>query len=278
MDSIADIVDSYKIFLEVKHADHYSKYVKRERGDPESARAEAVLFALFRRLTDSITVHEDPSTGGPDFLCQKERRNFLLEVASLKAENVERISGLKNTPSKRVRGSFSLITHVLRNTASKKAPQLSGSPMPRVLAVTTEHIDGSVLLGPDAAKTLLTSDTQITFPIDSPETPARIVTHLDDSVFFRFKKDGSVEPCRQSISAILLIHILKESCEIVGILHPEPSVSFDIDLLPEIPFLRISNWPFRGTAIGLEWVIFAPKPPRLHYSRVKFQRGELTSY
>ena len=117
----------------------------------------------------------------------------------------------------------------------------------------------------------------LTFSINSPEATTRTVTHLDDSVFFRFKKDSSIEPCRQSISAMLLTHILGESCKKVGILHPEPAVSFDIDLLPEIPFLRISNWSFREHTIGLKWVISDPKPAHFHYSRVEFQRDELTS-
>jgi hypothetical protein len=277
MDSIDEIVDSYRTYLEMKHADLHSKYVKRKKGDPESARAEAVLFALLRQLTDSTTVHEDPSTGGPDFLCKKDHGSFLLEVTSVKTTTVEQASGLRNAPSPGAT-SFSLITHVLRNTTSNKASQLSGFQVPRILSVTTEHIDGSVLLGPDAAKTLLTGDTQLTFSIDSPERSTEVVTHLNDSVFFRFRKDGSVEPCRQSISAILLVHILQGSCEIVGILHPAPAIPFDIELLSEIPFLRIANWPFRGTAINMEWAISAPKAAKFHFSRVEFRKEELTSF
>jgi len=276
MESIDEIVDSYKTYLEVKHADHHSKYVKRKKYNSESARAEAVLFALLRQLTDSTTVHEDPSTGGPDFLCKKEHMSFLVEVTSMKTTTVEQASGLKNTPSQGAT-SFSLITHVLRNTASNKAFQLSGFEVPRILAVTTEHIDGSVLFGPGAAKILLTGETKISYPIDSPESSTQVITNLNDSIFFRFRKNGSVEPCRQSISVILLVHILGCSCWIVGILHPEPAVAFDIKLLPEIPFLRIANWPFLNTAINLEWVISAPKAAEFHCSRVKFLKEELTT-
>ena len=200
MKSITDIVDSYKTFLEVKYPTHCSKYARREKGNTESTRAEAILFALFRKLADSVTVHEDPSTGGPDFLCQKEDREFLLEVVSLKARTVEQASGLKNIPSGGAT-SFSLITHLLRNTVSGKASQLSSFSMPRLLAITTEHIDGSVLLGPGPAKTLLTGDTQMTFPINTPAEPIQIVTHLNDSVFFRFKKDSSVEPVAGNVNS-----------------------------------------------------------------------------
>ena len=100
-----------------------------------------------------------------------------------------------------------MITHMLRTKTSSKATQLSGHSFPRILVITCEHIASDVLLGSHGAETLLTSDTKIEVPIDKPIENIDLVTDLKDSVFFRFK-NGLLESCRKSISAILLLSIL----------------------------------------------------------------------
>ena len=74
--------------------------------------------------------------------------------------------------------------------------------MPRILAITSEHVAADVLLGPHGAEALLTSDTKIEVSIDKSIDKVEEATDLKDSVFFRFK-NGVIEPCKQSISGIL---------------------------------------------------------------------------
>ncbi len=140
-----------------------------------------------------------------------------------------------------------MITHMLRTKASDKASQLSGYEMARVLVIACEHIAADVLLGPLEAEMFLTSETRIAVPIFAGEPidpKVYLTTDLKDSVFFRFK-NGILEPCRKSISVVILLSVLGDKCLAVGILHPDPQHVFSIGLLPSVPFLRMKRWPPR---------------------------------
>ena len=170
-----------------------------------------------------------------------------------------------------------MITHMLRTKASEKAPQLSGYKMARVLFITCEHVAADVLLGPHSAETVLVSETKIAVPISTGEPTneeVHLITDLKDSVFFRFK-NGGVEPCRQSISAIILLGIFAEKCFAVGILHPDPQYVFAIGLLPSVPFLRMKRWPPESRSIETEWVIHSPKPAECYHYKVVLKDREL---
>jgi len=235
---ISDIIKSYKTFLMVKYPSQHKLFCNRLNNDPESARAEAVVFSLLRQyVTVDVTIAEDIITGGADFMCSKAETKFIIEVTSLKSEAVAEQSGLPNkAPEDGSTSSFRLITHMLRTKASEKAAQLAKYEMPRVLAITCEHLASDVLLGPYGAEAFMSSDTKIAIPIQIKETieeEIHLTTDLKNSVFFRFS-NGIVEPCRQSISAILLISILADSSLAVGILHPAPQYMFSSALLPNM--------------------------------------------
>jgi hypothetical protein len=275
MTTTSEIIDSYRTYLEVKYSDHFKKYCKRVDNQPESTKAEAILFSILRSTFSDIVIAEDISTGGVDFKCEADDSKFIVEVTSLEAESVVDQSGWKNKVEENgAFNSFSMITHKLRTKASGKADQVSGADMPRILAITTEHSGGNFLLGPHAARTLLTSDTKIKVPINSPEFNAGLATDLKDSVFFRWK-DGVVEACRQSISAILLISILSDKCLMVGILHPCPACVFPIQLFPEVPFVRLKKWPPDDHNIETEWVIHSPSMTEFLYRPITFKEDEL---
>jgi hypothetical protein len=265
MVSTAEIIESYKCFLEVKYPHHYKSYCTRLKNKPESAKAEAVTFSILRSNFDDVKLAEDISTGGADFFCSSE------SVASQ--------SGWKNkvphAPNKTA-FSFGMITHMLRTKVSSKAAQLSGNNIPRILIITSEHIGADFLLGPRSAEILLTSDTKIKVPIGKPIRKVGLTTDLKDSVFFRFK-NCSLEPCRTSISTILLISISDDKSLIVGILHPDPQYVFPIRLLPTVPFLRMKKWPPENNNIEIEWVINKPKAEVFYHRRITFKNEELKS-
>ena len=276
MNLIAKTVESYKDFLQVKYPSHYTFFCRRLSSHPESARAEAVTFSLFRSACEDVKIAEDIVTGGADFLCTAKDTEFIVEVTCLEGEAVAAQSGWPNeAPEGVTGGSFGMITHMLRTKASEKASQLSGYKMSRILAITTEHVAADVLLGPYGAETFLTSDTKITVPIGEPiKGKVHLTTDLKDSVFFRVK-NGVVESCRRSISAILLSSIIGDKSLVVGILHPNPQYQFPIKLLPSVPFLRMQKWPPENHVIETEWVIHSPKLAEFYHYEVVFKDREL---
>jgi hypothetical protein len=270
-----DVIDSYKVFLEIKYRTHYQIYCRRLKENIEAAKAEAVMFSLLRNTIDQITLAEDVGTGGVDFLCVSDQNRFIVEVTSLEAESVAIQSGWPNEIADGTTGWFGMVTHMLRTKASSKASQLSGYAMPRVLAITSEHMAADVLLGPHGADALLTSDTKIKVPIGKPIDKAGVATDLKDSVFFRFNKEGQIEPWRKSISAIILVTIFADRSLVVGVLHPEPAYQFPITLLPSVPFLRLSEWPPKNNALETEWVIAKPRPGDFLHQQVIIKDAEL---
>ncbi len=268
------VIDSYKEFLEVKYRSHYGNYCRRFKDNPEAGRAEAVMFSLLRNTVAQVKVHEDAGTGGVDFLCVSDGNQFVVEVTCLEAGSVATQSGWPNEIVDGGGGWFGMITHMLRTKTSSKASQLSGYAMPRLLAITSEHVAADFLLGPRGAEALLTSDTKIKVPIGKPIDTIGVATDLKDSVFFRFK-NGDIEPCKKSISAILLVTILADRSLVVGVLHPDPAYRFPISLLPSVPFLRLKEWPPKDYHLETEWIIRKPKPGDFLHQNVVIKDEEL---
>ena len=265
----------------MKYPTHYRLFCNRLDIKPESARAEAITFSFLRSQFEDVTIAEDLVTGGADFLCVTEGGKIIVEVTCAEGEAVAAQSGWPNAvPEGSSAGSSGMITHMLRTKASEKASQLSGYSMPRTLMITCEHVAADALLGPLGAEMFLTSDTKITVPIANVEPIDQqeiyLTTDLKDSVFFRFR-NGVVEPCRRSISAIFLISILADKCLVVGILHPHPQYVFPISLLPSVPFIRMRKWPPENHIIETEWVISNPRPASFCHQEVTFKDKELRS-
>jgi hypothetical protein len=279
MTSTTEVIESYNLFLELKYPTHYQNYCTRLKSNPEGAKAEAVTFSFLRSNFDEVKIAEDISTGGADSLCKANEFEFITEVTCLEAESVATQSGLKNeVPQNGPAEWFSMVTHTLRTKASAKTSQLSDHSysFPRILVITCEHIAADVLLGPHGAETLLTSDTKIAVPIGKSIDKVDLITELKDSVFFR-SRNGELESCRRSISAIFLISIFVDKLLVVGILHPDPQYEFPIRLLPSIPFLRMRKWPPENNLIEIEWIIYEPKAKEFYHRKVEFKDEELRS-
>ena len=275
--STTEVIESYKLFLEVKYPGHFQTYCNRLKNNPESGKAEAVTFSFLRSIFVDVTLAEDLSTGGVDFLCKLNGVEFIVEITCLEAEAVAAQSGWKNEVAENGSGgSFGMITHMLRTKASSKAAQLSGHDFPRILVITCEHVAADVLLGRHGAETLLTSDTKIEVPIGKEIADVKLITDLKDSVFFR-SKNGQLESCRRSISAIFLFSIFADKSLIVGILHPDPEYNLPIKFFPSIPFLRIKKWPPENNVIEIEWVIYKPKPEEFYHRKIELKDNELRS-
>jgi hypothetical protein len=279
MNLTPEVIDSYKDFLLVKYPNHSKNFCDRFKNHPESAKAEALLFSVLRDSFNTVNIAEDISNGGADFHCVSDSSEFILEVTSLEGNSVSNQSCWHDEAANNGEVfSFGMITPKLRSKVSDKAKQLSGVKMPRVLAITTEHDFGGVLLGTYAASSLLTDDdTIIETSVDNHKDETRLTTNLKNSVFFKFK-NGSIEPCRRSISAILLVEIAANDCRIVGILHPDPVHVFPIENFPSVPFIRLKTWPIVDNIIETEWVVHSPSPASLKYKCIELKDEELKCF
>ncbi len=257
----------YETFLSKEYPGHHKAFHQSTKSDPESTRAEAAIFYMFRWMGFAVDIEEKTGTGGVDFRCKKNRQEFVAEVTSIKSDTVTRKSGW---PDRVFNGgfAFNMITHALLFKAIDKTPQMSNLPCPRVLVVTTEHIGAGALMGPHAARSLMTGDTHVQLKVNVSDPDPKVATQLSNSVFFR-SKDGKIESCRRSISAILLTGIDSSACHVLGLLHPDPEKKFPAEYLPTVPFLTLCHWPPRKRRIELRWDISsvecktAPHWPRL---------------
>ena len=266
--TVTEVVESYQTFLNKRYACHYELFRKRRKANPEGAVAEAITFSFLRSHSLHPAPFEDPSKGGVDFRCApKNRHEFVVEVRALDSEAVTRKSGLQNTSQQDGGSVFSIITNKLLRGAVDKAAQMAHYQSARILMIGLSHDKADLLLGKYAGANFLLSDPTISIPIQDqvPKSPT-IIRNLRNSVFFRFEPSGKVVPCRQSISAIMLVAILVHQSQVVGILHPEPSFSFDIRNFPTVPFLRVSNWPITTSTLAAEWI-----PPNSQFAAFPHQ-------
>ena len=270
--SVDAVVESYRSWLEVKAPEHLKAFKQRLDVDPEAARAEAVTFNVLRVAGVRPTPGEVIGKGGSDFICNKPE--MVVEVTSISIDTVTKASGLKHPMSGM--GGFSQITRNLLREAINKATQLADYPMPRLLVIATEHSGGSLLMNAHSAQELLTGTTSFSIPIGGPAADITMVTQLANSVFCRPTNEGKVEPSRRSISAVVLMTISQDIANVIGLLHPDPAVPFDPNVLSNVHFLRFRSWPLEaGKPFGVEWVGPQPSPTPFPHFPVELMDAEL---
>lgn len=259
-DTVDDIVEYYYRYLARNRdlAAHFAQFKKRLNSDPQAAAAEAVVFSLLRAEKLHPELFEDVSIGGPDFRCvSSPDASFLVEVTSLDSAVVSRRSGLPTTTVPEGAGAFSLITDKLLSAAKNKAPQLGRYQLPGVLAIISDHAFASNLLDRLAAEYLMTSAPQFNVPLDG--RPTYTTTDLRHAVFYRplgvLDAWGApiIEPCRQSIAAILLVAVHPREVKVVGLLHPDAAYPFTPAWLPKIPFVKFDG-PISPNHIATDWI------------------------
>ncbi|MDD4893978.1 MAG: hypothetical protein PHW54_01520 [Candidatus Omnitrophica bacterium] len=273
--SIDEVLESYKTYLNVKYPGHLEALEQREKSNLDGVRFEAAIFSVARSYNLNPQIAEIIGEGGVDFLCSSNQDKFLIEVTHCNTESIEEKSGLSNTPTNGEAKFFSMITPKLQGKAKDKAEQMADYAMPRLLCIGATHTAATILLGKHAAKWLLTSETKISIPVGIPNAPISQTTELENSVFFKFDQKGEIVPCRQSISAILLVVLDNNSCLFVGLLHPQPAYPFDIDYFPDIPFLRMTNWGNLDGRITTEWTIADPSEKRVYLDKITLTDEEL---
>lgn len=132
--------------------------------------------------------------------------------------------------------------------------QLSGHSRPRVLCLGATYWGAVTVLNRLAAEWLLTSEPRIVVNRSSAVSNAVLETALEQSAFFRWEGD-KVVPCRQSVSAVILASLSNDSCCLVGLLHPEPAYRFQPEVLPDVPFVAVANWPPADEHVRTRWSV-----------------------
>lgn len=219
----------------------------------EGAVAEAVAWDFLYNRVDRITLHEDPSAGGPDFLCEKNGL-FLVEVTNIATSTTAQRTGLH--PAQEGFGYYATLTNQLVNEVQTKAAKAAGLVHPLVLLATTLHFDASALcVNKHHLEELLLGSGGVGSSIDLTTGDSR--GGLYEYVSFdrtAFSRCDSLDDARRNISALLVggFGLRPPAANVAGVLHPNPVRPFDPNMLGDIPFGRRRVNLDRGTA-WVEW-------------------------
>ncbi len=255
----AEEIAAHRLYLELEAGDRVARWEELLRHSPEPALCEAVTRSFLASEGANVAVHEDPATGGPDFICIRNGLECHVEVTCVTIEKVTRISELSDEPQGACH--YGLLTEAFRGELSGKTPQCSQLGGPCLVAICTLHRQGGVkCFSKHAAGDLLTGTSKITVEYD-PELGEGIgdpyeSTSLQDSAFIRFAKDssGRVEFARNPISGVLLCASGYSSKRVTGIVHPNPNHVFDRNLLPNIKFAKLTDGCLETGALTVEWI------------------------
>jgi hypothetical protein len=261
--SVDEMVRYYWRFLERNgYMDHLKRFSYRLKAEPHSAQAEAVVFQILWSEDLHPDIFEDNSTGGPDFCCKSPaNESFLVEVASLDPAAVSKRSGLPL----RIEGpggrAYGLITEKFFSVVQGKEKQLDSYGLPGVLAIKCAYDFAALLMDRGAALYALGSRPAFEVPIGGGKAETRLTWDPKGGIFWSPSKVVNLAgypdllPRYQSVSAVLLIAIHPNESNVVGILHPAPSHSFDPEWLPNVPYVRFKQWPVVKAQIELEWTL-----------------------
>jgi hypothetical protein len=283
--AIEDVLNSYVEYLRSASPANVNRFEGTRAKDRESALAEAIVFSMLQAKGLRPEIHDKVGTGGPDFLCcgtgrifrPRPEDEFLVEATCLNQDAVSTRSNLPKQPSQRIGGgAFGMLTQNICNKAKDKDRQANNCGMPVVLAIVSSHFGAGLVMDSTAAELVFASEPYFRVPLERPADPANY-TDLNNSVFIKPGPHGTIIPCRQNLSAILLIGVYGSHSEVFGILHPEPCYSLNIKFFPDVPFVRLAQWPIVDGKIIPEWVVAYPTGHRVVHSAVHLSGGKPNS-
>lgn len=281
------MLDSYSEYVHLYHPENAGRFDKSRSSDREAAVAEAIVFGMLQGFNVDPQINDKVDQGGPDFICcaggspligHSLENRFVVEATSLSPDAVSNRSKIPNeVPEGVAGGAFGLVTMNICNKAKDKATQLSDYQMPRVLAIASSHAAIAVLFNGATATWALVSDPHWKQEIGSSTVDTAQYTNLEKSVFMMPGPDGTILSCRKSISAILLVAVYGDKSQVWGILHPEPAYPLNIGFLPDLPFVRVAQWPVVDGRIQTEWVVANPSGHNLYHFPIQRPRAKHAS-
>ena len=231
------MLQSYSEYLRNVRPENAKRFDLLRISDREAAITEAVVFGILQGFNVDPQIHDQPNSGGPDFICRaycgplaprQPGDCFVVEATSLDPFAVTDRSHIANEVLEDIRGAaFGLVTRNICNKAKAKDTQLANYPMPRVLAIASSDAGVAKLFNNTTAMWALVSEPHWRHEIGSHTVDMVEYADLESSLFIRPGPEGTIVPCRQSISAILLVAVYGGQSEIWGILHPEAARPFN---------------------------------------------------
>lgn len=229
------------------------------RSNPESALCEAMTCQLLIKNGCLVEPYEDLSSGGVDFKCIKNQKEFFVEVTCISQEKVADKTNLIDDINVGTT-YYRPLTDVFWNELCQKVSQCSGLKAPCMVAIGTYHSRGGCLCFNDRkAEEILTGKPYIAVAIDTIKGKAvgepYQETDLESAVFLRpIKNKQGIEYARSPISAVLLCPFGTVPTKIVGVLHPNPNYIFNRELLPKVRFGKL-NEKYKTTGVlQVDWI------------------------
>lgn len=230
----------------------------------EGAIAEAVAWDFLRCRVDTITLADDPSTGGPDFLCHVGAKRFFVEVTNMTRDSVTEHTGLiENQHGPRW---YALLTAQVDRKVTKKAGKSSDLGAPLLLVLTTLHFDAShACVCQDSIACLLTSDTGISSIYDPTtgeavgdefqSTDLRYAVFVEPPLILDSNGNPVFRVVRRNISAVVVcgFGLMPPDMRAFGALHPDPVHVFEPAWLSDVPFCKYAQWPL-SESFAVAWL------------------------
>jgi len=226
----------------------------------EAAICEAATRKLLSEQEVSVKPNENLATGGPDFLCTKDGKNFYVEVTCITKDAMTKATRLPSEPEGSVFCCSSSPTKRILQEIGRKAERCANLNSPCIVVVCTLHQWGGGIITNDIEiQKLLTGELLIggtLNPNSGRFENFKWISRLWGALFNRFaetEKEKVVE-ARKTISAVLIFAIsAKNYGSAKGLLHPNPNRSFDRKLLPKIEFCKLADGYQTGSS-RVKWV------------------------
>lgn len=231
--TLNDIINKYKQFLKDKYHQQLKLYLALEDNDPDAATFEAICYSILRSRGLSVNIAEQKLTGGPDFFCSGNGWQFVAEATTINTTSMENKTGMENDQSY-VEGGFYRAYPTVWQKLNQKVRQLSKYKLPGILVIGSFHSESMTLFRDVLADEYL-------------------------SAFFNKKEsfDALLSNSHlRAISAFALIGFNYNEYSCAGFLNPSPMYPFNLSLLPDISFRRVTA---RGVAERTgegEWVSY----------------------
>ena len=221
----ADVLKSYKGLLKKdKKAGHLKKLEGIERTNLDGAKFEAVVYSILQSLRISVEIGDDPVSGGTDFICTVRDHKFAFEATTINTYAMERQTGLQNDQREISGGCYQCYQGMFLKLEDK-VKQLSRNEFPGIVCIGSFHNESRMIFRDVMA----------------------------DEYLDVFSMDVMANESLKSISAFILVGFGFDDYKIMGFLNPQPKYPFDIQLLPDINFRKITEKGIKERTGEGEW-------------------------
>jgi len=254
-------IDSFTEWLKGRDAHAFkmwkSRLYRQGQDNREGAIAEAVAWSILKNQCDSVDLMEKPGMGGADFVCWSRGYQFAIEVTNISREAAEYQTELQEgAVGPRM---YRQMPSKIRGKIRGKLGQSRGTDScPLIVCVSTLHFDASrACMGRRAVEWAMTSPPMISVSISHGGSNGEFepeplqVTECACSVFLSPPESdvaGEHVTARASyepISGFILggFGLAFDDIRLYGALNPVARSKFDLQALPNVPFMLFDQWP-----------------------------------